>query len=52
MIGRLEPTSGKIIEYPLPYSENTMREFFKDHQGRMWYGTPANNRVGYFTLDE
>ena len=52
VIGRLEPTSGKIIEYPLPYSENTMREFFKDHQGRMWYGTPANNRVGYFTLDE
>ena len=52
VIGRLDPNSGKIIEYPLPYSENTMREFFKDHQGRMWYGTPANNRVGYFTLDE
>jgi hypothetical protein len=25
-----------------------MKEFFLDAQGRMWYGSPANNKVGYF----
>jgi hypothetical protein len=27
-----------------------MREFFCDSQGRMWYGTNPNNKVGYFYL--
>jgi hypothetical protein len=27
-----------------------MREFFLDSQGRIWFGTPTNNRVGYFYL--
>jgi hypothetical protein len=27
-----------------------MREFYLDAQGRMWFGTPANNKVGYFYL--
>jgi len=27
-----------------------MREFYPDDQGRMWFGTPANNKVGYFYL--
>jgi hypothetical protein len=31
-------------------AENTMREFILDAQGRMWFGTPANNKVGYFYL--
>lgn len=49
VIGRLDPKSGKIIEYPFPHSENTIREFFPDPDGkRMWYGTPSNNKVGYF----
>ena len=52
MIGRLDPVSGRVVEFPLPYAENTMREFFIDSKGRMWYGTPANNRVGYFYLDQ
>jgi len=25
-------------------------EFFRDSQGRMWYGTAPNNKVGYFYL--
>jgi hypothetical protein len=25
-----------------------MREFFRDAQRLMWYGTPPNNKVGYF----
>lgn len=39
-----------MIEYPYPYSENMMKEFFLDSEGRMWYGSPPNNRVGYFVL--
>ena len=42
--------TGHVTEYPLPQSENTMREFFTDLKGRMWFGSPANNKVGYFTL--
>jgi virginiamycin B lyase len=49
-LGRLDPETGKIVEYPFPHSENTIREFFRDPQGRMWYGSPSNNRVGYFYL--
>ncbi len=50
VIGHLDPKTGKVTEYPFPHSENTIREFFLDAQGRMWYGTPANNKVGYFYL--
>jgi virginiamycin B lyase len=49
-LGRLDPKTGKITEYPFPHSENTIREFFLDAQGRMWYGSPSNNKVGYFYL--
>jgi virginiamycin B lyase len=49
-IGRLDPATGKVTKYPVPQSENTMREFYPDDQGRMWFGTPANNKVGYFYL--
>jgi len=50
VIGRLDPKTGKITEYPFPHSENTIREFFRDSEGRMWYGSPSNNKVGYFYL--
>ena len=50
IIGRLDPKTGKVTEYPFPHSENTIREFFRDSQGRIWYGTPSNNKVGYFYL--
>ncbi len=47
-LGRLDPQTGKITLYPYPHFENGMREFNMDAQGRMWYGSPANNKVGYF----
>jgi virginiamycin B lyase len=50
IIGRIDPQTGNITEYPFPHSENTIREFFRDSQGRIWYGTPSNNKVGYFYL--
>jgi streptogramin lyase len=50
VLGCFNPKTGKIVEYPFPHSENTIREFFLDTDGRLWYGTPSNNKVGYFYL--
>ncbi len=52
VIGRLDPATGNVVEYPIPRAENTMREFFLDEQGRMWFGSPANDRVGIFLSGE
>ena len=49
-LGCLDQKTGNVIEYPYPHSENTLREFFPDDQGRLWYGSPSNDRVGYFYL--
>ena len=50
VLGRMDPKTGKTVEYPFPHAENTIREFFLDAQGHMWYATPSNNKVGYFYL--
>ena len=42
--------TAQVVEYPLPFSENPMREFFLDKDGRMWFASPSNNKVGYFYL--
>jgi virginiamycin B lyase len=49
-IVRLNPKTGEVVDYPTPYAENYSKEFFMDAEGRNWYGTIANNRVGYFTI--
>ena len=46
---RLDPETGKIVEYPFPYQEITMRRFWL-YQGHMWWASPANGVVGYFYL--
>jgi hypothetical protein len=33
-----------------PHPENSLRDFFMDDKGRMWSGSPANHKVGYFYL--
>jgi virginiamycin B lyase len=48
ILGRLDPKTGAVVEYPFPYSGNGIRELLPDSEGRMWYGTPFNNKVGYF----
>jgi len=50
LLGRFDPRTRKVIEYPFPHPEPAIREFFRDAQGRMWYGTSPNNKVGYFYL--
>jgi hypothetical protein len=34
----------------MPHAENTMPELTFDAKGRFWYGSPANDGVGYFYL--
>jgi virginiamycin B lyase len=50
VLGRLDPATGQVTEYPIPHAENSMRDFFMDDKGRLWFGSPANDRVGYFYL--
>jgi len=49
-MGRLDPDTGKVTIYPVPYTDNGMRDFFLDKDGRFWYATPPNNKIGYFYL--
>jgi virginiamycin B lyase len=52
ILGRLDPKTGAVVEYPFPYSGNGIRELLPDSEGRMWFGTPFNNKVGYFIPPE
>jgi streptogramin lyase len=52
ILGRLDPKTGAVVEFPLPFSGNGMRELIPDAQGRIWFGTPFNNKVGYFIPPE
>jgi streptogramin lyase len=48
ILGRLDPKTGVVTEFPFIYSDNGIREIIPDSQGRMWFATPFNNKVGYF----
>jgi streptogramin lyase len=50
VIGRLDPETGKVTEFPMRYVDNGVRDFFLDKAGHFWYGSPPNNRIGYFYL--
>ena len=50
LIGRLDPDTGKVTEYPMPYTDNGMRDFFLDKDGHIWFGSPPNNKIGYFYI--
>ena len=52
ILGRLDPKTGAVVEFPMPFSGNGMRELIPDSQGRIWFGTPFNNKVGYFIPPE
>jgi len=38
----------KVTEFPYAHSEKHDEGIFLDAQGRMWYGSGPNNKVGYF----
>ena len=50
VMGRFNTKTGEVTEYPFPHAEIYMREFFRDPQGRMWFASNPNNKIGYFYL--
>ena len=38
VMGKLDPTTGKITVYPSTYGEKATRDMFEDSEGRLWYG--------------
>jgi len=48
--GRLQPKTGKVIEYPSPYGERGTRDLYEDSEGRIWYGAQPYMKAGYFRL--
>jgi virginiamycin B lyase len=50
VIGKLDPKTGKVIEYPTPYVEKATRDMFADSHGRIWYGAQPYFKVGYVRL--
>lgn len=52
VLGRLNPNTGDVTEFPFPHSEISIREFFMDSQGRPWFGSSSNNKVGYFYFQD
>jgi len=52
VVGRLDPATGAVTEFPIPHAENSMRDFFLDDRGHIWFGSPSNDRVGYFYLSD
>ena len=40
----------EIIEYPLPYAEIGITKIRPDEERRMWFTSPANNKVGFVIL--
>jgi virginiamycin B lyase len=49
-LGRLDAKTGQVIEYPFPYSQISMKQLRLDPQGRIWWVSDSNNKVGYFYL--
>jgi virginiamycin B lyase len=50
VMGRLDPKTGKVTEYPSPYGERGTRDMFEDSAGRIWYGAQPYFKAGYFRL--
>lgn len=46
VIGRLDPRTGKIVEFPSPYGERATRDMWPDAEGRMWFGNQPYLSVG------
>jgi virginiamycin B lyase len=46
-IGRLDPKTGRVYEYPSPYYDGGARDMDEDSQGGMWYGAQPYFKIGY-----
>jgi virginiamycin B lyase len=50
VMGRLDPKTGKVTEYPSPYGERGTRDMFEDAEGRIWFGAQPYFKAGYFRV--
>jgi len=50
-IQRLNPKTGKIIEYPVPFTEPKALRYWPDSQGRIWSVSQGYNSVFYWYID-
>jgi virginiamycin B lyase len=50
VLGRLDPKTGKVVEYPFPQTENAIKELLPDNHNRVWFASPYNNKFGYYYL--
>jgi virginiamycin B lyase len=46
VIGRIDGTTGKIVEFPSPYGERATRDMWPDAQGRMYFGNQPYRSIG------
>jgi virginiamycin B lyase len=50
VMGKLDPKTGKVTEYPSPYGERGTRDMSVDAKGRIWYGAQPYLKAGYFRV--
>ncbi|HVB33393.1 MAG TPA: carboxypeptidase regulatory-like domain-containing protein [Patescibacteria group bacterium] len=50
-IQRLDPRTGHIVEYPLPFSEPKTLRYWPDSQDRIWTVSQGYNSVFYWYID-
>jgi streptogramin lyase len=50
VMGKLDPKTGQVTEYPSPYGERGTRDMSVDAQGRIWYGAQPYFKAGYFRV--
>ncbi|HVB33090.1 MAG TPA: carboxypeptidase regulatory-like domain-containing protein [Patescibacteria group bacterium] len=49
-VQRLDPKTGQMLQYPFPDAGITIRKFWTDAKGRIWWASNSNADVGYFYL--
>jgi hypothetical protein len=47
VMGKLDPNTGVVTEYPSPYGERGTRDMVADAKGRIWYGAQPYFKAGY-----
>ena len=45
-LGRLDPATGEVTEYPIPHRKIPCATSSSTTKGRMWFGSPVNDRWG------
>jgi virginiamycin B lyase len=47
VMGKLDPNTAVVTEYPSPYGERGTRDMVADAKGRIWYGAQPYFKAGY-----